>query len=240
MKPSAFSASIPVLALLAITGCSGGSGLPSDEITGGGTGGGDPTDPVIPPSDLNIASSADSAAYYNNVLTDFSAVRTAAAAPDPTVFATMPPLGTVTYNGYMNLIMGDATVSANVIGAATLEASFGTGAITGAATDFMGVTTDENDNTHVAHYEGTVTITDGDIFAGTDGTTDLDIDILGQLDNGLHVFGVDGNLVGGFNGPNAETLTGLGSNTGIHGNITTTIDGAAGTIGIATISAMTP
>lgn len=228
------------MALLWVAACSGGSGGGSDENSGGGTGGGGPTDPVIPPSDLNIASAAESAAYYNDLLTDFSAVRTAAAAPDPTVFATMPPLGTVIYNGYMNLIMGNAVVSANVIGDTTLEASFGTESITGSATGFMGVTTDENDNTHVAHYEGTVNIVDGDIFAGIDGTTDLDIQILGELDNGLNVFGVDGNLVGGFNGPNAETLTGLGSNTGIHGSITTTIDGGAGTVGIATVSAVTP
>lgn len=228
------------LVLVEVSACSSGSGGSGNEGTGGDTGGSDPLDPVIPPSALNIANAVDSAAYYNDLLPDFSAVQTAAAAPDPTVFATMPPLGTVTYDGYMNLIMGNATVSANVIGVATLQASFGTGDITGAATDFLGVSIDENDNSHVAHYEGTVTIIDGDIFAGTDGTTDLDIQILGELDNGLNVFGIDGNLVGGFNGPNAEGLTGLGSNTGIHGNITSTIDGATGTIGIATVSAVSP
>ena len=110
MKPSTFRVLTTALALLWVAACSGGSGSGSDENSGGGTGGGGPTDPVIPPSDLNIASAAESAAYYNDLLTDFSVVRTAAAAPDPTVFATMPPLGTVTYNGYMNLIMGNAVV----------------------------------------------------------------------------------------------------------------------------------
>lgn len=228
------------MALLTMSGC-GSSSTGADDTEGvDPLDPVDPVDPVDPPSALSIATAGESATYYNNLLPDFAAVRSAAVADDATVFATMPTLGVVTYQGYMNLIIGNASVSANVIGEATIQASFATTAISGSATHFLGVATDEYETNHVAHYDGTIAIVDGEIFAGTDGTADLDIQILGELDNGLNVFGVEGNLVGGFYGPNAEGLSALGSNTGIHGNITTTIDGVTGTIGIATVSAVTP
>lgn len=235
---------------LTLAGCGGGGGGDGDAQPGigddsedDGADAPDPVDPVDPlplESALNIATAAESAAYYDTLLPDFSAVRDAAMAPDATIFATMPTLGTVTYSGYMNLIMANTSASANVTGEATLTASFGTGAISGSATDFLGATTDEYDSPQVAHYTGTVAISNGSIFAGTDGTTDLDMDISGTLDNGLNVFEIEGNLEGGFNGPNAEGLTGLGSNTGIHGSVSATIDGAPGTIASANISAVSP
>ena len=238
--------SVTVYARFLAIGLLGVSGCGSESSAAGDGGGVDPTDPVDPvdpidpPSALSIATASESAAYYNTLLPDFAFVRDAAVTNDATVFSTMPTTGTVTYAGYMNLIMGNSSVSANVIGEATIQASFAINAISGSATDFLGVATDEYDTNHVAHYAGTITIVDGDIIAGTDGTAGIDIEITGALDNGLNVFAVDGNLVGGFYGPNAEGLSVLGSNSGIHGNISTTIDGMTGTIGIATISAVTP
>ncbi|WP_341367455.1 hypothetical protein [Yoonia sp. BS5-3] len=221
------------VALSAVSGCSGGSSAGDDDPIGGGGGGGTDPDPIDLPSDLNVATAAESAAYYDIVNTDFPTVRSAAVAGGGTP---LPTTGTVTYEGYMNLIVGNATVSANVIGAATVQASFASATLSGSATDFMGVAIDEYDTTQVAHYEGTITIDNGDIFAGTDGSADVDFDISGTLDNGLNLFAVDGNLVGGFNGTNADGLYALGSNTGVHGDIDATIDGAAATIGIATVS----
>ncbi len=240
-----------IIGLLGLSGCGSGPASTNDDNGGddggrgddggaGDDGGGGVTDPIDPPSELNIATASESAFYYNSLLPEFSSVRDAAVADDATVFATMPTMGVVTYDGYMNLIIGNTSVSANVIGETTIQASFATNAVSGSATNFQGVATDEYDTNHVTNYEGTIAITDGDIFAGADGTTDLDIDISGQIDNGLNVFAVDGNLVGGFHGPNAEGLSALGSNSGIHGNITTTIDGATGTIAIATVSAVSP
>lgn len=232
----------------AVAAC-GGGGSPADvtpadngDPDGGDPGGGNPSDPGPPPSPLNIVSAAERMAYYDTLLPDFAAINTMATTGSPTAFGVPAAVGSVTYDGYMQLIMGNATVSANVIGGATLQVNFDGGPVTGTATGFLGVTPDEAMVRQVVSYEGTISISGGGVTAAADGSADVSFQVNGALDNGVSTFGVDGSLVGGFYGDNAEGLYAIGSNTGVHGSMTTTIDGVAGAgnIGIGTVSAIRP
>jgi len=236
---------VSMLATCLLTACGGGGG---DQGTSGGGSGGDPDgggtggtpDPAKVPSPLNIVSEAERVAYYDTFLPAFSAVNDAATNGLPTAFDSATVTGTVTYDGYMQLIMGNATVAANVIGDASLEVRFDGGPITGAATGFLGVTTDEAMVRQVVAYEGTIDIFGGGVVEGDDGSTDITFEVDGALDNGVNTFAVDGDMIGGFYGDGAEGLYAIGSNTGVHGTMGTEIDGVsgAGNVGIGTISAI--
>lgn len=226
-----------ISALLPIAGCGGGS--LQDGSTGGGTGGGGGTTGSNPPSSAyHIVSPEQRVAYYNTILPDFSAVTSVATTGPATPFMAPVTTGSATYDGYMRLIMGNTTVSANVIGNATLLVRFDGGTVNGTATDFLGVTLDEALFQQVVSYDGTVAISGGGVTVGADGSADISFDINGQLNNGVNTFAVDGTLVGGFNGDGAEGLYAIGSNSNLHGTMQVTIDGIAGpgNIGIATVS----
>lgn len=230
-----------VLALWPIAGCGGGTSLQDGSGgggTGGGTGGGGTTGPNPPSSAYNIVTPEQRIAYYDTVLPDFSAVTSAANTGQPTPFMAPVTTGSATYDGYMRLIMGNPTVSANVIGNATLLVRFDGGAVNGTATDFLGVTLDEAFFQQVVSYDGTIGISGGGVTVGADGFADISFDVDGQLNNGVNTFAVDGTLVGGFNGDGAEGLYAIGSNTNLHGTMQVTIDGIAGpsNIGIGTVS----
>ena len=230
-----------MLALWPIVGCGGGTPLQGGSTggeTGGGTGGGGTPGSNPPSSAYNIVTSEQRAAYHNTILPDFSAVTSAATTGLATPFMTPVTTGSATYDGYMRLIMGNTTVSANVIGNATLLVRFDGGAVNGTATDFLGVTLDEALFQQVVSYDGTIGISGGGVTVGTDGSADVSFDVDGQLINGVNTFAVDGALVGGFNGDGADGLYAIGSNSNLHGTMQVTIDGIAGpgNIGIGTVS----
>ena len=164
----------------------------------------------------------------------------AAVAGGSTAFANPAATGTVTYSGYMQLIMGNEIVSANVIGDVSLQVDFTDATLSGAADGFLGVTTDEAMIRQVVSYEGTIAISGGQIVEGDAGSADVSFLVNGDLDNGMTTFDIDGQLVGGINGANAEGLYAIGSNTGVHGSMDTVIDGVSGptNIGIGTVSAV--
>lgn len=227
-----------ILALWPIAGCGGGTSL-QDGSTGGGTGGGGGTTGPNPPSSAyNIVIPEQRNTYYNTILPDFSAVTAAATTGPATSFMAPVTTGSATYDGYMRLIMGNPTVSANVVGNATLLVRFDGGTVIGTATDFLGVTLDEALFQQVVSYDGTIGISGGGVTVGADGTADINFDVDGQLNNGVNTFAVDGTLVGGFNGDGAEGLYAIGSNSNLHGTMLVTIDGIAGpsNIGIGTVS----
>lgn len=186
---------------------------------------------------MNIASGEESSAYFDDLLPDVAAVRAAAVAGGVTDLSMLPATGSVAYEGYMQLIMGNAAVSANVVGAANLQVNLANETILGQATGFLGVAKDNAGFNHVAHYGGVIQISGGDVALPDDSVS---IQINGALDNGLNNFDIDGTLIGGLYGADAEGLYAIGSNTGVHGDVETVIDGAAGpdNIGIAVVSAL--
>ncbi len=215
------------------TGSNGSAGNQTPDDNGGGT-----TDPPII-TDLNVLTAAELAGY-SSFLDDFDQVRVAATEGGPTDFATQPAAGNVTYAGYMQLIIGNATVSANVVGDATLQVNLATETVFGAADGFIGVARDEFGTNRAANYGGVVTIANGVVIDNTTGADTLGFGIDGTLDNGLNRFDVSGNLVGTLYGANAEGLYAIGSNTGVHGDMDVTIDGldTPNDIAIATVSTL--
>ena len=234
---------IAFLTFTTLTGCggggSGGSSASKQQATDDASDGSEvdaPDDSGSPdPGPLNSATATETAFYFNELLPDFAAVQTAATAGGIADISTLPT-GSVTYDGHMLLLMGNTTVSANVIGDTSLEVNIASNAITGQATDFLGVATDHAGFNHVAHYDGLVAISNGDISI-VDDTLAFDID--GSLDNGLNTFSVEGTLVGGLY-DDGEGLNAIGSHTGVHGNVTAKIDGinTPQTIATATVSAV--
>ena len=195
-----------------------------------------PDDAASPdPGPINTATATETAFYFNELLPDFAAVQTAATAGDIADLSTLPA-GSVTYDGHMLLLMGNATVSANVIGDTSLQVNIASNVITGQATDFLGVATDNAGFDHVAHYDGLVAISNGDISI-VDDTLAFDID--GSLDNGLNTFSVEGTLIGELYN-DGTGLNAIGSQTGIHGSVTAKIDGinTPQTIATAVVSAV--
>ena len=231
---------IAFLTFATLTGCGGGgsnaSGQQSTNDASDGSEVDVPDDSVSPdPGPLNTATVTETTFYFDELLPNFAAVQTAATAGGIADISTLPT-GSVTYDGYMLLLMGNATVSANVIGDTSLQVNIASNAITGQATDFLGVATDNAGFNHVAHYDGSVAISNGDISI-VDDTLAFDID--GSLDNGLNTFSVEGTLVGGLY-DDGEGLNAIGSHTGVHGNVTAKIDGinTPQTIATAVVSAV--
>ena len=229
------------IALIGVTACSSGGSSGGSSGSGGGSGGGDNGgggDPPDPPDPLNIVTAAERTEYEDVTLPDFNAVSAASVAGGlQTPFGDLPTTtGATTYDGYLQIIVGGGAVSANVIGDASVQVSFQTQAIAGSATGFLGYTQDANMTEQLVSYEGTVDLTNGNISTGFGGASAVDMSIDGTLDNGLNVFVVSGEMVGGFFGANAEGLRVRGSNTSIDGNMTVMIDGTAGQVAIGTLS----
>ncbi len=219
-------------------GGSGGSPDPgSVDNVGGQNGGGTVDSPVV--TDLNVLTAAELAGY-RDFLSDFDQVRVAATDGSPEEFAAQPATGIVTYAGYMQLIMGNTTVSANVVGDTSLQVNLASETVTGSADGFIGVARDEFGTNRAAHYDGMITIANGVVVDNAAGTDTLGFGIDGTLDNGLNRFDISGNLVGTLYGSGAEGLHAIGSNTGVHGDMDVTIDGldTPNEIAIATVSAL--
>lgn len=215
-------------------GDTGGGGGSGDGGGGGGGGGG----VTPPPSALFIATEAERLTYQTVFQPAVAAMGPASVAGGATPFANLPTSGILTYQGYLELAIGNANASANVAAPATLDLVLSNMSISGSASGFMGSTMDENLVQQVVNYAGTVTISSGIVTAGGSGNAALSLDIDGSIDSGLNVFTVDGTLVGGLYGANGEGLRARGTNTGLDGSMVTTVDGNPGIIGVGTISAL--
>ncbi len=207
---------------------------------GGGSGGdgGDGGGP--PPSALFVATPEERTAYLDTIRPAVAAMGPASVQGGVTTnFAALPPpLGTMTYAGYLEILTGTATIGANVAGSATLTLTLSDLSMTGSATDFVGITKDENLVDQVVNYSGTIAITNGSVTEGPAGNSVVTLDIDGELDSGLNVFDIDGTLVGGLYGAGGEGLRARGTNTGLDGSMVTTVDGAPSLYGVGTISAL--
>ncbi len=153
-------------------------------------------------------------------------------------YADMPDMGSMSYAGYLELLVASAAASANVAGNATMTLSLSDLSITGSAQNFMGTAIDENLEERLVNYAGTILISNGQVKAGGSGQAVVTLDIDGTLDSGLHLFGIDGTLVGGLYGTGGEGMRARGSSTGLDGSMVTTVDGAPGVMGIGTLSAL--
>ena len=228
--------SSPAPSVIDTGGGGGGSTGGEDPGGGGGTGGGDPPPPTTA---LFVATAAEKLDYQTLFKPAVTAmVSSAVVDGNPTMLSILPSGGSVDYLGFIELLIGGSAASANVAAPITLSLGFDSLAMTGSATGFMGTAIDENLEEQLVNYAGTIQISDGLVSVGTGGTAAVSLDVDGSLDSGLHVFGVDGTLVGYLFGPAGEGLRVRGSNTSIDGSMVTTIDGAAGLIGVGTISAM--
>ena len=248
IKPvSIFALSALVITLSA---CGGGGGSADDDAGGGsgtggggggsgtgGGGGGGPVDPPPPVSALFIASDAERSYYENTLRPDATAAGPASVAGGTTPFGTLPATGSISYAGYMDISVGDATASANVTAPTNLTLQLGSGLFDGSATGFMGVAMDETLVQRVVNYAGTIAISGGGISRGVYGNTAVTFNIDGTLDSGLNVFGIDGTLVGSLYDTGGAGLRVRGTNTGLDGSMMTTVDGNPGVVGVATVSA---
>lgn len=216
------------------SGSSGGSGGDGTSDGGGGT------DVVTPaPILLNIVTEEERILYLGSFLSDFAMVRDTAILGGLTPFDPAPPAGAVSYDGYMQLLIGNAAVSANVIGDATLLVDLSGGPVTGSATGFLGMTLDSAMMNQVVSYEGVVAITGGGVTEGGTGGSAISFGIDGALDNGQNTFGINGTLSGYLFGAEGSGLRATGSQGGISDDIDATIDGSGPVpVGIATVWAL--
>ena len=237
-----FPIALLVSALLALSGCGGsptpdpgGSGGGGGGSGGGGGGGGGEPPPTV--TALYVAS-AEEAETYN---TSFRPA-VISLATDPMwsgsrmAFANLPDSGSMDYAGFLELVISSATASANVAAPATLTLTLDDLALSGAASGFMGAAFDENLEERLVNYAGTILISNGRVSAGTGGFAAVTLDIDGSLDSGLHIFGVDGTLVGFLYGAEGYGLRARGTSSGLSGSMVTTVDGTPGLLGVGTLS----
>lgn len=120
-----------------------------------------------------------------------------------TAMADLPPSGSATYTGFAQVISDRSvipTTGTELVGKARLEVGFaGTGSMTGTIDDFDDNGTD---------YGGSLTVSGGEISAGPNGPQ-VQSAVSGTLTNGGASYDVDGNITGGFLGPDGEYLNGF-------------------------------
>lgn len=202
--------------------------------TGGGDGGGEDPGPVS--SRLNIVTVDERIIYEEAFLTDFVLLRDTVKLGGLAPFDALPTTGSASFDGYMQVIIGNASVSANVIGNTTLSVDLAGGPITGSASGFLGTTLDDALVTQVVSYEGVIAITGGGVSERLTGGSAINFDINGSLDSGLNTFGIAGTLNGFLYGPEGSGLFATGSHGGLSNDIEATIDGSGSVpIGIASV-----
>ena len=225
-----------LLCALSTSGC--GSG---EEIVTSGSGGGDGTGETggggTVTSPLNIVTAQERAEYYGSFRTAFATVRDTAQDGGLTQFSNLPDPGDSTYDGYMNLVF-ITSPGANILGEATLAVDLQTGVTSGNATGFLGVIRDDAMIDQVVSYEGNITLSGGNLTAASNGAAGFDLQIDGELDNGLHTFGVDGQLNGYLFGADADGLRVIGSSSALNDDINLIIDGTEVVEGNAAIWAL--
>ena len=203
---------------------------------GGGDGGGDP-----PPSltALFVASDAERMAYDSTFLPAVIATASNSVMRGVTTdFSTLPTTGSMTYAGFLEIVVGSSVAYANVAAPASITLTLLDNGIIGEATGFMGSALDENLEERLVNYAGTILITGGQVSDGPLGNAAVSLDIDGSIDSGLHVFNVDGTLIGSLYGLNGEGLRARASTTSIDGDFSATVDGTPALIGSGTLSAL--
>ncbi|PJI84611.1 hypothetical protein BC777_3672 [Yoonia maricola] len=220
--------------VLALSACGGGGGSGGDDTGGGGGGDGDtggggddggdggggtPTSPFTAPTEAQ-------ALYFVTQMPDeFAAVKNAYNVGGLTPFADLPAPSTLNYSGFMELAF-TSTPNANITSQASLSVDMQTGATTGSASEFMGwVANPETGLEDLALYEGDVVMSGGNIFAGTSGQTQYNMQINGALNNGEQAFTVNGQLNGFIYGPTADGVFVSGSDFGTNSDLDFTADG---------------
>lgn len=128
--------------------------------------------------------------------------------------ADLPMSGGATYVGYAQVISDRTvipTVSTELVGKASLEVGFGgTGSMTGTIDDF-----DDNGT----EYGGALAASAGTISAGANGPQ-VRGKVAGTVTNAGASYDIDGNITGGFFGPDGEYLNGFDDITVTSGSAT--------------------
>lgn len=241
---------ISVVAVLLLTACTGGPSADPDPRGGGGDdnggdsivdtgGGGGGVVPPPPLTALYVASDAERLTYETVFAPAVSAMaRNPVLDGITTDFAALPTTGSMTYAGYLEIVVGSSIAYANVAAPATLTLSFLDLGITGEATGFMGSALSENLEEKLVNYAGTILISGGQVSENPSGKAAVILDIDGALDSGLHIFSVDGTLTGSLYGLDGEGLRARASTTSIDGSFAAKVDGTAALIGSGTLSAL--
>ncbi|MEO0905431.1 MAG: hypothetical protein AAFX89_11805 [Pseudomonadota bacterium] len=217
-----------IFALCACCGGGGGSGGTGGGGNGGGgdDGGGDDGGGGTPPtSPFTQPTEAQAIYFVTQMPTEFDGVQDNFNNGGFTPFADLPAATTVTYAGFMELAF-TSTPNANITSQSTMSVDMQTGATTGTASEFMGwVANPETGLEELALYEGDVVMSGGNIFAGSSGQTQYNMQINGALDNGAQAFTVDGQLDGFIFGPAADGVYVQGSDFGTNDSLDFTADG---------------
>lgn len=223
-------------AVLLLAGCGGSGATAGAGAASSGCGCG---------SSTQVTAASDPVDYYNNVLVPgynsyhdelYGDTYTGATAMANTT--TMPTTGTATYTGYA-AVAGNydnaVTTQPNIVavGTAELSADFGTGSLSGSATNFVGgpfgppdpKTGNRTPTAKVQYYAGTVTVSNGCIGTanGCSNVTQpyqVSANYKGTLTGGGNTVAVSGQALGDFKGTSAQGVT-LLTNTG-----TVTLNGA--------------
>lgn len=166
-----------------------------------------------------IATAAEQLYYEGAFTTAFNTMRATHDAGGATALANVPASGASHYQGFMQLLIESGTTSANVRGTASLSVALPTGATSGSATGFMGEAPDDEGDTHLVSYAGTLLLSDGALTAGTGGLATLAITVDGEIDSGLHEFALTGTLSGYLYGTTGNGLRVDGDNDDLEGAI---------------------
>ena len=241
---------ISIAVVLLLAACTGGPTADPDPRGGGGGdtggggggdhgGGGGGVDPPPPVTALFVASDAERLTYETVFAPAVIAMaRDSVMGGITTDFPALPTTGSMTYAGYLEIVVGSSVAYANVAAPATLTLTLQDLGITGEATGFMGSALDENLEEQLVNYAGTILIYGGHVREGAFGNAAVTLDIDGTLDSGLHLFSVDGTLIGSLYGLDGEGLRARASTTSIDGSFAAKVDGTAALIGSGTLSAL--
>ncbi|EBA10734.1 hypothetical protein RCCS2_11027 [Roseobacter sp. CCS2] len=218
--------------ILALSACGGGGGTSAAQDTGGGddsddddTGGGDTGGGDPPTSPFTRPTEAQALYFVTQMPAEFQGVKDNYNNGGFTPFTDLPAATTVTYEGFMELAFF-TTPNANITSQTSVSVNMQTGATNGTASEFMGwVINPATGLEELAVYEGDVVMSGGNIFAGSIGQTQYNMQVNGALDNGEQNFTVDGQLDGLIYGPAAEGVYVAGSDFGTNSNLDFTVDG---------------
>lgn len=151
---------------------------------------------IAPIAACGGSDNGSSGASFNDLATRADALVARAETLEATPLESMPTTGTATYDGVAAFSRSELMETTDMLSAATVNANFGDSTISGQLSNFR-----VYDGTAI---DGTVAIQNGAI-SGTDFIADLS----GQLSDDGEAILVDGAMIGGFGGPNAEMLAAI-------------------------------
>jgi hypothetical protein len=149
-----------------------------------------------------------------------------------------PTSGSLDYEGYLELNIVSAAAAADIDGIAVFSIDLSDHKISDTIDGFRGMVRDPNTNDYLVSYDGVLDIIDGGLSLGADDEAAVFMVIDGNLDNGLNLFTINGEVEGTLKGDSGGFLFARGTSSGLDGYMDVTIDANIAAISsIGTLSA---